>query len=157
MNEPYIIFELGHAAYGVRSADVLHVEILEQVTPVPNAVPAVEGIVFSRGQLYPALNLRVRFGLERVAHTAQSRLIFVTVHERTVALVVDAAREFRSIPADAIRPVDAPLPGIVGNYVQGLATVNGRMVLLLDIIAVLNLDDPAPLLAAADAAQSQNV
>ena len=156
MTEPYIIFELGQSAYGVRSTDVLHVEILEQITPVPNTAPAVEGIVFSRGHLYPALNLRVRFGLERVAHTARSRLIFVTVHERTVALVVDSAREFRAIANDTIRAVDTPLPGIAGNYVRGVATVLGRMVLLLDVVAVLNLDDPAPLLAAAEAALAHN-
>jgi purine-binding chemotaxis protein CheW len=150
--EPYILFELGQSSYALRSADVLHIEMLERVTPVPNAAAAVEGIVFSRGQLYPALNLRVRFGMERVAPTMQSRLLFVTVQRRTVALVVDAARDFRLIPADAIRPVESDLHGIHGNYVTGSATINGRIVLLLDLLAVLNLDDPAPLLAAEEAA-----
>jgi purine-binding chemotaxis protein CheW len=152
--EPYIIFELNHAAYGLRSADVLHVEMLEQITPVPNTASAVEGIVFSRGHLYPALNLRQRFGLEPVPHTAATRLIFVRIHERTVALIVDSAREFRTIPPDAIRPVEHTLHGIDGNYVQGVATLHGRMVLLLDLLSVLNLDDPAPLAAAEAVAET---
>lgn len=152
LDESYIIFELAGSAYGIRSADVLHIEMLEHITPVPNTVGAVEGIVFSRGQLYPALNLRTRFGLPRAAPTDRTRLIFVTVHQRTVALIVDSAREFRAIPASAIRPVEATLHGVEGNYVRGVATVSGRVVLLVDLLVLLNLDDPAPLLAAENTA-----
>ncbi|HVS53157.1 MAG TPA: chemotaxis protein CheW [Opitutaceae bacterium] len=151
-SESYILFELGGSVYALRSADVLHIEMLEHVTPVPNTVPAVDGVVFSRGQVIPALNLRVRFGFPRTPHAASTRLIFVTVHQRTVALVVDAAREFRNIPAAAIRPIEETLHGIPGNYVQGVASIGDRLVLLLDVVAVLNLDDAAPLLAAVEAA-----
>lgn len=150
--DTYIIFELGHSAYALRSGDVMHIEMLEHVTPVPNAAAAIEGIVFSRGQLFPALNLRVRFGLPRVPHTERSRLIFVRIHDRTVALIVDSAREFRSIPAAAIRPIEQELHGVEGNYVRGVATIGERVVLLVDLLVLLNLDDPAPLIAAEAAA-----
>lgn len=147
--DTYIIFELGASAYGVRSADVLHIEMLEHITPVPNTASAVEGIVFSRGQLYPALDLRARFGLPRAPRTERSRLILTRVHDRTVALIVDSAREFRRISAADIRPPDTALHGISGTYIQGVAQAGGRLVLLVDVLAVLNLDDPAPLAAAA--------
>lgn len=148
--EPYIVFELAGAAYGVRTSEVQHIDVLEHVTPVPNTAPAVEGVVFSRGQVIPALNLRVRFGLPREPHTGRTRLIFLRVHDRVVALVVDAAREFHRIPADAIRPVQETLVGISGNYVEGVATIRQRTVLLLNVSAVLTLEeitvpaDPAP-------------
>lgn len=150
-HETYIIFELNGSAYGLRSQDVLHIEMLEHITPVPNTAPAIDGVVFSRGQVIPALNLRVRFGFPRTAPTPGTRLIFINVHQRTVALVVDAAREFRPIPAETVRPIEETLLGISGNYVQGVATVAGRLVLLLDVVAVLNLDDAAPLIAAESA------
>lgn len=150
--DTYIIFELGNSAYGLRSSDVLHIEMLEHITSVPNTASAVEGVVFSRGQVFPALNLRVRFGFPRVEPTVKTRLIFVRVQQRTVALIVDAAREFRRIPSEAIRPIEETLHGINGNYVQGVATVGDRLVLLLDVLAVLNLDDAAPLVAAETAA-----
>jgi purine-binding chemotaxis protein CheW len=140
----YILFELAGSAYGVRSRDVLHIEMLEHVTPVPNTASAVDGVVFSRGQVIPALNLRVRFGLPRVEPTPRTRLIFLRNERRTVALIVDSAREFRSIPTDSIRPIAETLTGVNGNYVQGVATVGDRLVLLLDIGAVLTLDqEPA--------------
>ena len=137
--ETYIIFSLADSLYGVRSHDVLHVDMLEHVTPVPNAHPALDGVVFSRGKVIPALNLRARFGLEREPASARTRLIFLKWQDRTVALVVDAAREFRAIPTESIRPIEETLTGIQGNYLRGLATVKDRLVLLLDIAAVLDL------------------
>ena len=138
--ETYILFELAGAAYGVRSRDVLHIDMVEHITPVPNAAAAVDGVVFSRGQVIPALNLRARFGFPREAPTPRTRLIFMKSGERTVALVVDSAREFRSIPTDSIRPIESTLTGVNGNYVRGVATVHDRLVLLLDVTAVLQLD-----------------
>jgi len=144
-SEPYILFELAGSLYGLRSADVQHVEMLEHITPVPNTAAAVEGVVFSRGQVMPALNLRVRFGLPREPHTPRTRLLVVKLHQRIVALLVDAAREFRVIPTDALTPVEHTLHGIQGNYVRGVATVRDRLVLLLDLEAVLDRDEiPAP-------------
>lgn len=141
--DTYIIFELNGAAFGVRSSDVQHVEMLDHVTPVPNTAPAVDGVVFSRGQVFPALNLRVRFGLPRQEATSATRLIFLKVQNRIVALIVDSAREFQRIPADAIRPMGETLVGISGNYLQGMATVKGRTVLILDVGAVLTLEEIA--------------
>ncbi len=146
--DTYILFELHGSTYGLRSQDVLHIEMLEHITPVPNTTTAVEGVVFSRGRVIPALNLRVRFGFPRAAPTPSTRLIFLVVHQRTVALIVDAAREFRTLPPGAIRPVTETLVGIAGNYVRGVASIGDRLVLLLDVVAVLQLDDVAPLIAA---------
>lgn len=142
--DTYIIFELEGAAYGVRSTLVQHVEMLEHVTPVPNAAPAVDGVVFSRGQVIPAINLRARFGLPRRAHTTATRLVFLKVQQRVVALIVDSAREFQRIAADSIRPIQETLVGVEGNYVEGVATVKNRNVLILDVGAVLTLEEITP-------------
>lgn len=137
--ETYILFELAGSSYGIRSRDVLHIDLLEHITPVPNASPAVEGVVFSRGQVIPALNLRKRFGFPPEVNTPRTRLIFLKSGERTVALIVDSAREFRSIQNEAIRPIAETLTGLNGNYLRGVATIQDRLVLLLDVAAVLDL------------------
>ncbi len=142
--DTYILFELNGAAFGVRSSEVQHVEMLEHITPVPNTAPAVDGVVFSRGQVFPALNLRARFGLPRQPATPSTRLIFLRVRDRVVALIVDSAREFERIPATEIRPVEATLVGVEGNYVEGVATVKSRSVLILDVGKVLTIEEITP-------------
>ena len=106
--------------------------------PVPNAPPFVAGLAFSRGQVIPALDLRARFGFERVPYTLRSRLVVVAAGERTVGLLVDTAREFVAIPAEAIQPPPEAIAGLSGAYVQGIARVGERLVVLLDLREVLD-------------------
>jgi len=143
-SETFILFELADAVYGISSRDVLHIDMLDHISPVPHTAPAVEGVVFSRGQVVPALNLRTRFGLPAQAATVRTRLIFIKFQERTVALIVDSAREFRRVPAESIRATEAALHGIAGNYVQGVATISDRTVLLLNLAIVLDLESALP-------------
>lgn len=139
-SETYILFDLAGATYAIPSSNVQHIEMLEHVTKVPNAHRAIEGVVFSRGQVIPALNLRVRFGFPRQERALQTRVIFAQLQQRVVGLIVDSAREFRKISAEQIRPIEQALVGISGNYLKGLTTINDRLVLILDLEAVLNLD-----------------
>jgi purine-binding chemotaxis protein CheW len=66
-SQAYILFGVAGTTYALASDHVVHVEMIEQVTPVPNAPAFVEGVVFSRGQVVPVINLRARFGFERVS------------------------------------------------------------------------------------------
>jgi len=140
-SEPYILFELAGTTYGVRSDLVQQMEMIEQITPVPNAPHFVDGVVFSRGQVIPALNLRGRFGFERMPYDLRTRLVVVKTNGRTVGLVVDTAREFISIPFNAIRPPHETITGLSGRYLEGIATIGERIILILNLDEVLNLSE----------------
>jgi purine-binding chemotaxis protein CheW len=145
--EPFILFELAGTTYALRSRLVQQMEMIEHITPVPNAPPFVEGVVFARGQVVPAVNLRQRFGFDRIPHDLRTRLVVVSIAGRSVGLVVDAAREFVNIPADAIQPPPAAGTGLSGKYLQCIVRLGDRLVLVLDIDEVLNFSDfsvPAP-------------
>lgn len=143
-DETYVLFEVAGTTYAVTSDEVQHIDMLEQITLVPNANAAVDGVVFSRGQVIPALNLRTRFGFPPIPHTIRTRLIFVKVQRRVVGLLVDSAREFRNIRAADMRPIEETLTGINSNYLRAVSTVNDRLVLLLDLEKVLNLETVEP-------------
>ncbi len=142
MTETFILFTLAGTTYAVRTRDVQHMEMVEEITPVPNASPFVEGVVFSRGQVVPVLNLRTRFGFERVAPDLRSRLLVVQSGGRIVGLLVDSAREFAGIAADAVRPPQDALTGLNGRYLEGIAVLNDRIVLVLDLAAVIDVAEP---------------
>jgi purine-binding chemotaxis protein CheW len=135
--EPYVMFELAGTTYAVSSNAVQRMEMVDNVTPVPNAPHFVDGVVFSRGRVVPAINLRRRFGFDSKAYDLQTRLIIVTHADRAVGLIVDAAREFVTIPSDAIQPPPEGLAGTTGNYLGGIATLNGKVILILDVAEVL--------------------
>jgi purine-binding chemotaxis protein CheW len=136
--ESYVLFTLAGTAYAVSSRDVQRMEMVEYVTPVPNAPPFVDGVVFSRGRVVPAVNLRRRFGFDGADYDLKTRLIVVAHGERLVGLVVDSAREFVTIPAEAIQPPPEAMAGTSGRYLRGVADVGGRVILVLDVAGVLD-------------------
>jgi purine-binding chemotaxis protein CheW len=138
--EPFILFELSDTTYGVRSRFVQQIEMIEDVASVPNAHPAVEGVVLVRGQVIPALNLRTRFGFERIERDLRSRLVVINTDKRVVGLIVDTAREFIKISPDSIEPPPEALTGLSGHYLEGVATIGERMILILNLDAVLDLE-----------------
>jgi purine-binding chemotaxis protein CheW len=142
MSETFILFTVAGTTYALRSRDVAHIEMVEQVTAVPNAASFVDGVVFSRGQVVPALNLRARFGFARTPVDLSTRLLVVRVGERSVGLVADAAREFVSIDPASIQPPNAALTGLSGRYLEGVANIGDRLILVLNLAEVLTFDDP---------------
>ena len=102
----YILFSVAGTTYALPSSEVRHMEMVEQVTAVPNAPPFVDGVVFSRGQVVPVVNLRARFGFERARYDLRTRLLVVAGGGPPVGLLVDDAREFVTIP-DAVDPAAA--------------------------------------------------
>ena len=138
-SEAFILFELAGTTYGVPSRAVQQVELVEHITPVPNAPPAVEGVIFSRGQVIPAVNLRVRFGFEKSPHDLRTRLIVINAKSRVIGLIVDSAREFISIPSSTIQPPNEAISGLKGKYLEGIATLGERIILILSLDEVIDM------------------
>ena len=138
--EPFILFELAGTTYGVRSNSVQQIEMIEDIASVPNAHPAVDGVVLIRGQVLPALNLRKRFGFEGIERNLRSRLVVINTGTRVVGLIVDTAREFIKIAPETIEPPPAALTGLSGRYLEGIASIGERMILILNLDAVLDLE-----------------
>jgi len=140
-DDTYVLCEVAEASYALRSRDILHIQMLEHVTPVPNSAPFLEGIIFSRGEVVSAIDLRKRFGLEEAPRTERTRVIVTKSNNRRVGLIVDSAREFRRIPAASIQPIDEAVVGVDRHFLHGITEVDKRLVLLFDLDRILDLSD----------------
>lgn len=139
--DSFILFELAGTTYAVCSSDVQQLEMIEHITPVPNASESVEGVVFSRGQVIPAISMRKRFGFPKIEYDLRTRLLVVNVGKRSLGLIVDAAREFKRISPETISPPPENLSVMSGKYLDGIATVGDRLVLLLNLAEVVKTDE----------------
>jgi len=135
----YIVFEIAGTSYALHSQNVHEIEMVEHVTPLPNAPGYLDGVVFTRGQVIPAVNLRARFGFERIPYTNRTRLVVVSCRDRVVGLIVDTAREFMSISNDAIQPPGESLAGLSGEYLKGTVTIGDRIILVVDLEEVIDV------------------
>lgn len=140
VTESFILCELAGATYALPSSAIEHLEMVGAITPVPNAPHFVEGVVSARGRVIPVVNLRSRFGFERQPLDVRARLIVVRSGGRSVGLLVDSAREFASIGSAAIQPPPEEMAAISGAYLEGIAHLGERLVLLLRIAPLLDID-----------------
>ena len=141
MSENYVLFELVNTTYAIRSSSVSRLEMVENVTPVPNATDALEGVVLSRGKIIPAVNLRARFGFKKVPYDLRTRLIVVEAEGRTVGLIVDSAREFTTLAGDDIKPSPEAIAHLNGEYLEGIANRDNKMILVLRLDELLRIAD----------------
>ena len=142
--DQYLTFLLDGEEYGVDILRVQEIRGWERTTPIPNTPDYVLGVINLRGTIVPIVDLRRRFGLEMREHGPKTVVIVLRVEaegrERTMGIVVDAVSDVYNIPeAEVVPPPD--LGGAISvDFVRGLATVEGKMVVVLDIDRLLSAD-----------------
>ncbi|WP_096435389.1 chemotaxis protein CheW [Alteribacter populi] len=137
-SQKVIVFQLGEEEYGVGVEQVRSIERVQPITRVPNAAEFVKGVINLRGVVTPVLDLRLRFGIEEREHTNQTRIIIVSVEDMEVGLIVDAANDVMDIQTDAIEPPPEVVGGIEADYLRGVAKLEKRLLILLNLHKVLS-------------------
>ena len=140
--QSYILFKLGETTFAVASTVVQELQLVEGITPVPNAASYVEGIVLVRGRVVPVINLRARFGMPRIPWDQQARIIVLDIKGRKVGLLVDAAREFLEISGKDVQPPPDTVSGVSTQLLEGVVVLeDDRLVLILDIEELLSASE----------------
>jgi purine-binding chemotaxis protein CheW len=139
--DTYILFVVGNSNYAIDTKWVQRIEMINQITHVPNTPAFMEGIFYLRGQVVPVLNLRTLFGLERRSPDLRSRLVVVQMNKRVVGLQVDSAREFIHFQAEQILPLPDDLAGPGVEYLQGIVSIEERLILVISLNQLLNRED----------------
>jgi purine-binding chemotaxis protein CheW len=138
MQESYVLFRVSEAVYAVRSSDVEQIEMIGEMTWVPKTPEFIEGIVFLRGQVVPVINMRARFGMERIPYDRASRLVVVKINERVIAFAVDSSREFVHLNTDEIVPPPESLVGPGFEYLEGVYPLENRLILFINLEKLLS-------------------
>lgn len=134
-----VVFELDERRYGVRLSTVERVLHAVDVTPLPQTPAVVWGVIDVQGQIVPVLSLRRRFGLPERVIGVTDQFVLARTHQRTVALVVDAARGVVERPAAEVIESDKILPDL--EQVAGIIQLDDGMVLIHDLDRFLSLDE----------------
>lgn len=141
----YLTFIVADEEYGVDILRVQEIKGWDKVTPLPNTPEYIKGVINLRGTIVPIIDLRQRFGLEQVSYGPTTVVIMLNVvngaGQRIVGVVVDAVSEVYNVAAADLKPAPEMGQGIRSDVVKGLATVESKMIILLDIDALMNDSD----------------
>lgn len=133
-----VAFNLGNEIYGVDIAGVREIIRMQAVTQVPRAPDFVEGVINLRGKVIPVIDLRKRLGLPLKSLTREARISVVEIDRQHIGLIVDGVSEVLRIPAESVEPPSAVITTVDSDYLRGIAKLNERLIILLDIERVLS-------------------
>jgi purine-binding chemotaxis protein CheW len=136
-----VVFDLAGETYGADIHAVREIVRMQQITSIPQAPPAIEGVINLRGKVNPVMDLRKRFDLVAGEETKDSRIVVVDIGAQDVGLIVDAVAEVNRIPADAIEPPSSVVTSPETDYIWGIAKFEDQMIILLDLNKVLSGTD----------------
>ena len=131
-----VVFLLGKEMYGVDINLVQSIEKDLNVVPVPNSQSYIKGIVNMRNEVIPVYSLARKFGKEQEA-TAESTII-ISSGGLKLALEVDEVLE---IDESHILPMPSMLVKADTQYLDRVANVDGKLILLLDVEKLLSDDE----------------
>ena len=147
--QQYLSFMLSGETYAV---SILHIkEIIQygQLTEVPRMPDFIRGVINLGGAVVPVIDLSARFGKQPTLVGRRNCIIIIEVSVGTetqnVGVMVDAVNAVLEIPVGEIEPAPTFGAGIHADFIAGMAKLNGKFVIILNIQYVLSMDDMATL------------
>jgi len=136
-----VSFRLGGEEYGVDIAQVQEIIRLVEITHVPRAPHFMEGVINLRGQLIPIIDLRTRFGMQRITATKGTRIVVTEIGTKRVGIVVDSVSEVINIPLENIEDAPEMISGVGTEYIQGVGKIGERLIIMLDLTMVITTEE----------------
>lgn len=147
-----LVFNLGAEEYGVDILKVQEIRGYGDVTRIANVPDFIKGVTNLRGSIIPIVDLRIKFNLGEARYDEQTVVVILNIESRIVGIVVDAVSDVLSLSADQVKQAPDFGGDVSAEFVQALATVDDRMLILIDIEKMMSSREMALVEAAADAA-----
>ena len=147
MDNQVVVFRLGTEDFGVSISSVESIIKMQAITKMPHAPAFVEGVTNLRGKVLPVMDLRTRFGLPPQEKDKNSRIIIINVSGIEVGMIVDGVSEVLTISEQSVEPTPAIASSVDSNFITGIAKIDQRLVILLDLGQVLSSHEQESLAA----------
>lgn len=141
MEQEFLTFFLNNEEYGVDILCVQEIRVWSKVTELPNKPDYIKGVINLRGVIIPIVDLRQRFGMDALDYNEQTVTIILRSHQnknsQAVGIIVDAVSEVYKFSPESIRKAPDFGSKIDSCFIKGLTSVDDKLVILLDTIALL--------------------
>jgi len=140
--DQFLTFILAGEEYGVDILRVQEIKGWDTVTTIPNTPDYIRGVINLRGTIVPIIDMRMRFDMEPLEYGPLTVVIVLRVEteggNRIVGIVVDAVSDVYNIPQEQIKPSPDFGSLVETDFIVGLASVEEKMVIVLDVDSMLD-------------------
>jgi len=133
MSREFITFEIGDRRLGADVMAIREIRAWSPATPLPNAPSHVRGVVNLRGVVLPVLDLSRRLGWGETEPTGRHVIIVMRVAEQLQGIIVDAVSDIVTLNPSEIQPVPDVGQSAAAAFLDGIATIDGRLIMILGL------------------------
>jgi purine-binding chemotaxis protein CheW len=137
----FLTFRLGAEEYGIDILRVQEIRSYEEPTRIANSPSFIKGVVNLRGVIVPVVDLRIKLGCETIEYNGFTVVIVLNVKGRVVGAVVDSVSDVLELPRSEIKPSPEMNTSVDTAFITGIASVGERMLILMDIEALMGSAD----------------
>ncbi len=136
-----VSFVVENEEFGVDILKVQEIIRTVEITRVPKSPEFVEGVINLRGRIVPVIDLRKRFGISKKERDNETRIIVVELTDKVVGFLVDKVKEVIRVEKSIIEPPPDLTTSVNANYITGVAKLQDRLLILLDLDKVLSSNE----------------
>ena len=141
----YLTFKLGDEEFAAHVSKVLNILELTKITEVPKSPNYMTGVINLRGSVLPVIDTRIKFGMTPTEFTPSTCIVVMDIdlegESVHVGALVDSVQAVVEIEHDQIMP-----PPSLGNkyrseFIEGVANINDKFVMILNMDEVFSSED----------------
>ncbi|MBF0496390.1 MAG: chemotaxis protein CheW [Deltaproteobacteria bacterium] len=136
-----VVFKLAGHEHALDVRRVKEILMAGQISPVIEAPDFVEGVIKVRGRIVPVMDLKKRLQLPAAPRTYEACIIIVRMQKKMVGLLVDSASELLKVSTKAIEPPDKMIGGVRTRFIDGVAYLDDRLLVILNLDEILAIDE----------------
>jgi purine-binding chemotaxis protein CheW len=140
-NSEFLAFSLGDEVYGIDILMVQEIRGYEPVTKIANTPDFIKGVINLRGVIVPIVDMRIKFRLDMVDYNQFTVVIILNVCGRVIGMVVDGVSDVIALAPEHIHAAPEFGSSLDTQYLRGMATVDERMIILVDIERLMSASD----------------
>lgn len=136
-----IIFRLNEQSFGIDVQQILSIERVQSITPIPKAPAFIKGLINLRDTNIPIMDLKERLMLAQSQESSENRILIVSLNNTQIGFMVDAATDVVDIDETMIEPAPRFTGHIDNTFIHGVAKIKENLLILLDLENILNMQE----------------
>jgi len=139
--QQYVVFLLNEQIYGIEVPKIKEVVSYRKITPLPNMVGFIKGIINLRGVVLPVFDLREKFNLSETTYTPFHIIIVMEISGRAMGVIVDEISDVVELSPDEVQASSNLPPDVQAEYIKGIGKKEHELIVLLDVDRLLSSEE----------------
>ena len=141
-----LIFKINSEYYATNIMEVERILEYEKTTKIPDSPQFVEGVINYEGKILPVITLSKRFNLPFTEKQEESKIIVAKQENSKIGIIVDFVSEVKDVQLSNIEDSPEIIAGISKRYIKGLIKIDGKIIIYLNISAILTEEEKIQIL-----------